>query len=123
MLPQLWGGAYAMPGLAAHDALPAFLEEFIAPVEIVTELRSKLGSGSVARLFRRALARQRAKRLTDATTLDAANDDTPLAHHSRLDARIISSMFADYCRRMCWKQDPTTGVPNIDSLAAIPDSP
>lgn len=48
MLPQLWGGAYAMPGLAARDALPAFFDEFIAPVEIVTELRSKLGSGSVS---------------------------------------------------------------------------
>lgn len=94
VLPQLWGGDYAMPVLAARDALLAFLDQFKETVEIVTdapefdwELFCELAydngrwPGHVRNMP------------TDATTLDAANDGSPLPHHALLDARIIAGMF------------------------------
>lgn len=94
VLPQLWGRAYAMPVLAAREALLAFLEGFTEMAEIVTdapqyywklfcELAYSDGHwpGNVMNMP------------TDATTLDAVNDGTPLPHHALLDARIIAGMF------------------------------
>lgn len=94
VLPQLWGGAYAMPVLAARDALLAFLGGFTEMVEIVTdapeydwELFCELAysnghwPGNVRNMP------------TDATTLHALNDGAPLPHHALLDARIIAGMF------------------------------
>lgn len=98
VLPQLWGGVYAMPMLAAREALLAFLEGFTEMVEIVTdapqydwELFCKLAyrdghwPGNVR------------KTPTDATTLQALNDGEALPHHALLDARIIASMFTLRC--------------------------
>ncbi|MGP5371237.1 hypothetical protein ACTXN4_27765 [Pseudomonas helleri] len=95
VLPQLWGGAYAIPVLAARNTILAFLKGFTEMVEIVTdapeydwelfcELTYSNGHwpGNVRNWP------------TDATTLDAVNDGAPLPHHALLDARIIASMFA-----------------------------
>lgn len=99
VLPQLWGGAYAMPVLAARDTILAFLEGFTEMVEIVTdaphfdwELFYQLtySHGHWPRNVRNWP--------TDATTLDAVNDGSPLPHHALLDARIIASMSG---QRMC----------------------
>ena len=37
VLPQLWGGAYAIPVLAARNTILAFLKGFTEMVEIVTD--------------------------------------------------------------------------------------
>lgn len=37
VLPQLWGGVYAMPVLAARNTILAFLKGFTEMVEIVTD--------------------------------------------------------------------------------------
>lgn len=94
VLPQLWHGSYAMPVSAARDALLGFFERSTETVEIVTdapqydwELFCELAYVN-GRWPSNVLNRP-----TDATTLNACNDGTPLPHHALLDARIIASMF------------------------------
>lgn len=95
VLPQLGGGAYAMPMMAARDELLAFLEVFTEMVEIVTdapqydwELFCELA------YFDGRWPGNVRSTPTDATTLNALNDGEPLPHHALLDARIIAGMFA-----------------------------
>ncbi|WP_236191995.1 3'-5' exoribonuclease [Pseudomonas paraglycinae] len=95
VLPQLWGGSYALPIIGARSALLEFLASFEETLEIVTdapqydwELFCELAYADGK------WPRNVQTHPTDATTLDAINDGIPLPHHALLDARIIASMFA-----------------------------
>ena len=95
VLPQLWGGSYALSIIGARLALLEFLASFDEALEIVTdapkydwELFCELAYAD-GKWPRNVLSYP-----TDATTLDAINDGIPLPHHALLDARIIASMFA-----------------------------
>lgn len=94
VLPQLWGGEYAMPIIEARKALLQFLATYDEELEVVTdapvydwELFCELAydNGKWPRNVRNFP--------TDATTLTATNDGEELPHHALLDARIIASMF------------------------------
>jgi len=95
VLPQIWGGSYALPIIAARSALLEFLASFDEALEIVTDAPQydrelfcefAYADGKWPRNVRNYP--------TDATTLDAINDGIPLPHQALLDARIIASMFA-----------------------------
>lgn len=95
VLPQLWGGSYALPIIGARSALLEFLASFEQALEIVTdapqydwELFCELAYADGK------WPRNVGIYPTDATTLDAISDGIPLPHHALLDARIIASMFA-----------------------------
>jgi len=94
VLPQLWGGEYAMPLTEARSALLRFLATYDEELEIVTdapvydwELFCELAyhDGKWPTNVRNFP--------TDATTLTATNDGEELPHHALLDARIIARMF------------------------------
>ena len=94
VLPQLWGGEYAMPLTEARPALLRFLATYDEELEVVTdapvydwELFCELAyhDGKWPKNVRNFP--------TDATTLTATNDGEELPHHALLDARIIASMF------------------------------
>ncbi|MGQ8918126.1 hypothetical protein ACUUYP_11960 [Pseudomonas lundensis] len=93
VLPQLWGGEYAMPIIEARKALLQFLATYDEELEVVTdapiydwELFCELAyhDGKWPKNVRNFP--------TDATTLTATNDGEELPHHALLDARIIASM-------------------------------
>ncbi|ATV20686.1 hypothetical protein CFN58_34395 [Pseudomonas avellanae] len=93
VLPQLWGGKYAMPIIEARAALLRFLATYDEQLDIVTdapvydwELFCELAyhDGKWPKNVRNFP--------TDATTLTATNDGEELPHHALLDARIIASM-------------------------------
>lgn len=95
VLPQLWGGSYALPIFEARISLLRFLTSFKKEVEIVTdapqydwELFCDLVyyDGRWPRIVRNFP--------TDATTLSPTSEGEELPHHALLDARIIASMFA-----------------------------
>lgn len=95
VLPQLWGGSYALPIINARVALLSFLATFKEEVEIVTDapvydwpLFCELAydEGRWPRHVR--------NQPTDATTLKPINDGQELPHHALLDARIIAGMFS-----------------------------
>ena len=94
VLPQLWGGEYALPIIEARSALLRFLATYNEELEVVTdapgydwELFCELAydDGRWPRNVRNYP--------TDATTLAAMNDGEELPHHALLDARIIAGMF------------------------------
>ncbi|MFK4231647.1 3'-5' exonuclease family protein [Pseudomonas guariconensis] len=94
VLPQLWGGEYAMPIIEARSALLRFLATYDEELEVVTdapaydwELFCELAydNGRWPRNVR--------KYPTDATTLSPTSDGAELPHHALLDARIIAGMF------------------------------
>ena len=94
VLPQLWGGDYAMPLTEARSALLRVLATYDEELEVVTdapvydwELFCELAyhDGKWPKNVRNFP--------TDATTLTATNDGEELPHHALLDARIIASMF------------------------------
>ncbi|WP_460131724.1 hypothetical protein [Pseudomonas sp. S1_E04] len=94
VLPQLWGGEYAMSLTDARSALLSFLATYDEELEVVTdapvydwELFCELAyhDGKWPKNVRNFP--------TDATTLTATNDGEELPHHALLDARIIASMF------------------------------
>mgnify|MGYP003599999810 FL=1 len=94
VLPQLWGGEYAMPLTEARSALLRFLATYDEELEVVTdapvydwELFCELAyhDGKWPTNVRNFP--------TDATTLTATNDGEELPHHALLDARIIARMF------------------------------
>ncbi|RXE52287.1 MULTISPECIES: 3'-5' exoribonuclease [Pseudomonas fluorescens group] len=95
VLPQLWGGSYALPIVKARMSLLRFLKSFKKEVEIVTdapqydwELFCDLvyDGGRWPRIVRNFP--------TDATTLTPTSEGEELPHHALLDARIIAGMFA-----------------------------
>lgn len=95
VLPQLWGGSYALPIVEARMSLLRFLTSFKKEVEIVTdapqydwELFCDLvyDGGRWPRIVRNFP--------TDATTLTPTREGEELPHHALLDARIIAGMFA-----------------------------
>lgn len=94
VLPQLWGGEYAMPLTEARSALLRFFATYDEELEVVTdapvydwELFCELAyhDGKWPKNVRNFP--------TDATTLTATNDGEELPHHALLDARIIARMF------------------------------
>ena len=94
VLPQLWGGEYAMPIKEARSALLRFLATYDEEREVVTdapiydwELFCELAydDGKWPRNVRNFP--------TDATTLAAMNDGEETPHHALLDSRIIAGMF------------------------------
>lgn len=91
VLPQLWGGEYAMPVIEARKALLQFLATYDEELEVVTdapiydwELFCELAyeNGRWPRNVRNYP--------TDATTLVSVSDGKELPHHALLDARIIA---------------------------------
>lgn len=99
VLPQLWGGSYALPIVEARMSLLRFLTSFKKEVEIVTdapqydwELFCDLvyEGGRWPRIVRNFP--------TDATTLSQTSEGEELPHHALLDARIIAGMFASVSR-------------------------
>lgn len=99
VLPQLWGGSYALPIVEARMSLLRFLTSFKKEVEIVTdapqydwELFCDLvyEDGRWPRIVRNFP--------TDATTLTSTREGDELPHHALLDARIIAGMFASVSR-------------------------
>ena len=95
VLPQLWGGEYAMPIIEARAALLRFLANYDEELEIFTdapvydwELFCELAyhDGKWPKNVRNFP--------TDATTLAAMNDGEELPHNALLDARIIANMFS-----------------------------
>ena len=94
VLPQLWGGEYAMPIIEARAALLRFLATYDEELEVVTdapiydwELFCELAydNGRWPKNVRNCP--------TDATTLSPTSDGAELPHHALLDARIIAEMF------------------------------
>lgn len=99
VLPQLWGGSYALPIVEARKSLLRFLTSFKKEIEIVTdapqfdwELFCDLvyDGGRWPRIVRNFP--------TDATTLTPTSEGEELPHHALLDARIIAGMFASVSR-------------------------
>jgi hypothetical protein len=95
VLPQLWGGSYALPIVEARIWLLRFMTSFKKEVEIVTdtprydwELFCDLvyDGGRWPRIVRNFS--------TDATTLVPTTEGQELPHHALLDARIIAGVFA-----------------------------
>ena len=104
VLPQLWGGSYALPIIGARSALFDFLTSFDEALESVTdaaqydwELFCELAydDGKWPRNVR--------NHPIDANTLKLMNDGVLLPHHALLDARIIAGMFS--------ARSPTQGLP------------
>lgn len=94
VLPQLWGGAYAMPVVEARDALLAFLGGFTEMMEIVTDAPQFDWELFCELTYLDGQWPSNVRNWpTDATTLEAVSDGTPLPHHALLDARIIAGMF------------------------------
>jgi hypothetical protein len=94
VLPQLWGGEYAMPMIEARKVLLQFLATYDKELEVVTdvpiydwELFCELAydNGRCPRNVRNYP--------TDATTLSPTSDGAVLPHHALLDARIIAGVF------------------------------
>lgn len=95
VLPQLWGGDYAMPIIEARSTLLRFLATYDEELEVVTdapiydwELFCELvyGDGRWPRNVRNYPI--------DATTLSPTNEGEELPHHALLDAWIIAAMFS-----------------------------
>lgn len=99
VLPQLWGGSYALSIVEARMSLLRFLTSFKKEVEIVTdapqydwELFCDLvyDGGRWPGIVRNFP--------TDATTLAPTTEGEELPHHALLDARIIAGMFVPMYR-------------------------
>lgn len=94
VLPQLWGGSYALPIIEARMSLLEFLASFDCVIEIVTDAPQfdweffcelAYAEGSWPKHVRNFP--------TDATKLSPLNEGQELPHHALLDARIIAKMF------------------------------
>lgn len=94
VLPQLWGGEYAMPIIEARAALLRFLATYDEELEIVTDAPAYDWELFCEFAYDDGKWPQNVRNFpTDATTLTATNDGEELPHHALLDARIIASMF------------------------------
>lgn len=94
VLPQLWGGEYAVPIIEARAALLTFLASFEAELEIVTDAPEYDWELFCELAYDAGRWPQNVRnRPTDATTLSPKNDGEQLPHHALLDARIIAGMF------------------------------
>ncbi|WBM44894.1 3'-5' exoribonuclease [Pseudomonas putida] len=93
VLPQLWGGKYAMPIIEARAALLTFLASFEAELEIVTDAPEYDWELFCELAYDAGRWPQNVRnRPTDATTLSPTNDGAEQPHHALLDARIIAGM-------------------------------
>lgn len=94
VLPQLWGGSYALPIVEARISLLRFLTSFKRRSRSSLMPLSTIGSfcdlvyeeGRWPRIVRNFP--------TDATTLSPTSEGEELPHHALLDARIIAGVFA-----------------------------
>ena len=94
VLPQLWGGEYAMPIIEARAALLRFLATYDDELEIVTDAPAYDWELFCELAYDDGKWPQNVRNFpTDATTLATMNDGDELPHHALLDARIIASMF------------------------------
>lgn len=94
VLPQLWGGEYAMPLTEARSALLRFLATYDEELEVVTDAPFYDWELFCELAYDNGKWPQNVRNFpTDATTLTATNDGEELPHHALLDARIIASMF------------------------------
>nr|WP_242529837.1 3'-5' exoribonuclease [Pseudomonas parafulva] len=95
VLPQLWGGEYAMPVIEARAALLRFLATYEEELEIVTDAPAYDWELFCELAYHDGKWPQNVRNFPiDATTLTAKNDGEELPHHALLDARIITSMFS-----------------------------
>lgn len=94
VLPQLWGGKYAMPIIEARAALLRFLATYDEQLEIVTDAPAYDWELFCELAYHDGTWPKNVRNFpTDATPLTATNDGEELPHHALLDARIIASMF------------------------------
>lgn len=94
VLPQLWGGEYAVPIIEARSALLRFLATYDEELEIVTDAPAYDWELFCELTYDHGKWPRNVRNFpTDATTLPAMNDGEELPHHALLDARIIASMF------------------------------
>lgn len=93
VLPQLWGGEYAMPLTEARSALLRFLATYDEELEVVTDAPAYDWELFCELAYHDGKWPKNVRNFpTDATTLTATNDGEELPHHALLDARIIASM-------------------------------
>lgn len=98
MLPQLWGGSYALPIVEARMSLLRFLTSVQKEeVEIVTDA-PQYDWELFATWYMRADDGPESFVISDATTLSPTSEGEELPHHALLDARIIAGMFASVSR-------------------------
>ena len=94
VLPQLWGGSYALPVIDARAAVLKFLAAFDEMLEVVTDAPAYDWELFCELAYADGHWPHNVRNYpTDATTLVACNDGTPLPHNALLDARIIAGMF------------------------------
>lgn len=94
VLPQLWGGEYAMPLTEARSALLRFLATYDGELEIVTDAPAYDWELFCELAYHDGKWPQNVRNFpTDATTLSPTSEGEELPHHALLDARIIASMF------------------------------
>jgi hypothetical protein len=95
VLPQLWGGEYAMPIIEARAALLRFLTTYDEELEIFTDAPAYDWELFCELAYEDGKWPKNVRTFPiDATTLTATNDGEELPHHALLDARIITSMFS-----------------------------
>lgn len=95
VLPQLWGGEYAMPIMEARTALLTFLASFETEVDIVTDAPEYDWELFCELAYNAGHWPQNVRNhSTDLTTLSPISDGEELPHHALLDARIIAGMLS-----------------------------
>ena len=99
VLPQLWGGSYALPIVEARMSLLRFLTSFKKEVEIVTDAPQYDWELFCDLVYDGGRWPRNVRNFpTDATTLAPTSEGEELPHHALLDARIIAGMFASVSR-------------------------
>ena len=94
VLPQLWGGEYAMPMIEARKVLLQFLATYDKELEVVTDAPIYDWELFCELAYNNGRWPRNARNYpTDATTLSPTSDGAVLPHHALLDARIIAGMF------------------------------
>lgn len=94
VIPQLWGGEYAMSIIEARSALLRFLATYDEELVVVTDAPAYDWEPFCELAYDDGKWPQHVRNFpTDATTLTATNDGEELPHHALLDARIIANMF------------------------------
>lgn len=94
VLPQPWGGQYAMPIIEARSALLRFLATYDEELEVATDAPEYDWELFCELTYHDGKWPKNVRNYpTDATTLSPTSDGDELPHHALLDARIIAGMF------------------------------
>ncbi|MDY1047597.1 3'-5' exoribonuclease [Pseudomonas coleopterorum] len=94
VLPQLWGGEYAMPLIEARLALLRFFATYNEELNVVTDAPAYDWGLFCELAYHDGKWPKNVRNFpTDAATPTAMNDEEELPHYALLDAMIIASMF------------------------------